>query len=87
MLLGYKDNELVGFIGEHLEGGMGLLLVFPEHRRKGYAEELEKAYIKHTIDRGFVPFGQVVVGNEPSFKLQEKLGFEKSVNTIIWMWK
>ena len=87
MLLGYKDNEFVGFIGEHLEGGMGLLLVFPEHRRNGYAEELEKAYIKHTMDRGFVPFGQVVVGNEPSFKLQEKLGFDKSVNTIVWMWK
>ena len=87
MLLGYKDNELVGFIGEHLEGGMGLLLVFPEHRRNGYAEELEKAYIKHTIDRGFVTFGQVVTDNEASLKLQEKLGFDKSVNTIVWMWK
>lgn len=87
ILLAYCDDTLVGFIGEHLEGSMGLLQIFPEYRRKGYASELEKAYINHTLEKGYIPFGQVVKGNEASMKLQEKLGLEKSENLITWMWK
>ena len=87
ILLGYHKDELVGFIGEHLEGSMGLLQVFPEYRRNGYAEELEKAYIKHTMEKGYVPFGQVVKDNVASLELQKKLEFEKSENLIMWMWK
>ena len=87
MLLGYEDEEMVGFIGEHLEGSMGLLLVFPEYRRKGYASELEKAYMKHTMEKGYIPFGQVVEDNMASLELQQKLGFERSEEKIIWMWK
>ena len=87
LLLGYADGELVGFIGEHLEGSMGLLYVFPEHRRKGCAETLEKYYIINTINKGFIPFGQVEKDNFASLKLQKKLGFVQSENLIFWMVK
>ena len=87
MLLGYRKGQCVGFIGEHLEGSLGLLYVFPEFRRRGYAEELEKSYIARTMKKGFTPFGQVERTNTASLKLQEKIGLVCSENLICWMWK
>ncbi|MBR0302874.1 MAG: GNAT family N-acetyltransferase [Clostridia bacterium] len=87
LLLGYRDGRPVGFIGEHLEGSMGLLFVFPEFRRRGFAAELEKIYIGKTIERGFIPFGQVEKDNAASLRLQEKLGMTRSDSLICWMWK
>ena len=87
MMLGYKDGQLIGFIGEHLEGSMGLLYVFPEFRRMGYASVLEKRYIADTMRKGFIPFGQVEIHNAASLKLQKKVGMTQSRNTICWMWK
>lgn len=87
LLLGYVQNQLVGFIGEHLEGSMGLLYVFPEFRRQGFATELEKIYIAKTMEQGYVPFGQVEKNNKESLALQKKLGMTQSQNLICWMWK
>ena len=87
VLLGYHDGLLVGFIGEHLEGSMGLLYVFPEYRRRGFAAALQTHLIVKTLDEGFVPFGQVEKDNRKSLDLQEKLGMTVSDNLIVWMWK
>ena len=87
LLLAYEGKNLVGFIGEHLEGSMGLLYILPEHRRKGFATELEKLYIKKTIERGFIPFGQVEKSNAASLILQEKLGLVKSDRLTCWLIK
>ena len=87
ILFGYAQGQLVGFIGEHLEGSMGLLYILPKFRRKGYAAALEKRFIARTLARGFVPFGQVDVGNLASLRLQEKLGLTRSERPIGWMWK
>ncbi len=87
VLIGYEGETPVGFIGEHLEGSMGLLYVFPEHRRKGYGTALQAALIAKTMEDGFVPFGQVEIHNENSFRLQEKIGMVCSENRIVWMWK
>lgn len=87
LMLCTENGRTVGFIGEHLEGSMGLLYVFPEFRRKGYAEALERAFIARTMDRGFIPFGQVEVGNTASFALQRKIGMTVSDDPICWMWR
>ena len=87
LLLGCDRDQTVGFIGEHLEGSMGLLYVFPEHRRKGYAAALETAFISRTLAEGFIPFGQVEKSNLASLALQRKLGMTLSDNLICWMWK
>ena len=87
MFLGYKGALLAGFIGEHLEGSMGLLYVFPEFRRKGIATALEKYYIARTMEKGFVPFGQVEKDNKESLLLQKKLNMTQSEKLTIWMWK
>lgn len=87
ILLGYEGNEIAGFVGEHLEGSIGLLHVLPKFRRKGYAIQLENAYIRKNMEAGFVPFGQVEIHNQASHALQEKLGLTRSEGTIIWMWR
>ena len=86
IIMGYENGEAVGFIGEHMEGSIGLLQVLEEHRRKGYGISLEKEMIRRTIAKGYIPFGQVVVDNTASLELQKKLGLTKSEGTIFWMW-
>lgn len=81
------DGQPVGFIGEHTEGSIGMLFVFPEHRNKGYAEAMEKYMFAKKIKEGFIPFGQVILGNDASFSLQKKMGLTMSDNIITWMWK
>ena len=87
ILLGYYENNLVGFIGEHLEGSMGLLYVFPEYRRMGFAAALENAKIAEILQKGFIPFAQIDKNNLASLKLQEKLGMKRSERTIAFLWK
>ena len=84
---GYDPTgELVGFVGEHDEGAIGMLVVFEEHRRRGYAWELEGFLVNRMLDEGRVPFTQVVVGNEPSLALQRKLGFAVLPRVQCWNW-
>lgn len=81
----FDGNVLMGFIGEHAEGAMGLLEVLPQYRRRGLGSQLERAQIAHTLRRGDVPFGQIVVGNVASMALQKSLGMEMSTGTITWV--
>lgn len=83
---GYKNNKLIGFIGNHLEGSMGLLEIFPEYRRLGYGTILEKYMINRMLEKDLVPFAQIVVDNKSSIALQKKLGFIISEDTMFWMW-
>ena len=87
VLLGYEGDRLVGFIGEHLEGSMGLLYVFPAYRRRGYGTALQTHYIVKTMESGFVPFGQVEKYNRNSLNLQRKIGMTRSDSLIVWMWR
>ena len=87
ILLGYHHDQLIGFIGEHLEGSMGILYVFPGFRRKGFGAALQSHLIAKTIEEGYIPFGQVEKENHASLCLQKKLGMTQSENLIIWMWR
>ena len=53
---GYLNGELVGYIGLHGEGSMGMLHVFPPYRRRGYGEALYGTLINHQLQKGRVPF-------------------------------
>jgi len=87
ILIASVNGADVGFVGEHLEGSMGLLHILPEFRRRGYAEELESLMIADTLRRGFVPFCQTELDNYASIHLQEKLGLVKADNITGWLWK
>ncbi len=82
---GYKNGKLIGFIGNHLEGSMGLLEIFPQYRRLGYGLALESYMINQMVEKDLVPFGQIEIGNEKSIALQNKLGFSISKNSVCWM--
>lgn len=81
----FEGNEMAGFAGIHSEGSMGLLEIFPEHRRKGYGYKLEAFLINYFLENGRIPFCQVIAGNENSFALQKKVGMEISKETTIWI--
>lgn len=87
VLLGYYQDRLIGFIGEHLEGSMGILYVFPEYRHRGFGAALQKHLIAKTMEKGYIPFGQVEKGNNASLSLQKKIGMTQSDHLIVWMWK
>ena len=81
-----QEGNLVGFIGEHLEGSMGMLYIYPEHRRQGYAEALEKIGFAKNLEKGLIPFGQVETDNLPSYELQKKMGLTQADKLVYWTW-
>lgn len=83
----FAGGDLAGFIGKHEEGSVGLLFVFPEFRRMGIAEALERNYVNRELAEGNVAYGQIFVGNTPSRQLQEKLGMDFSDKFICWCGK
>lgn len=85
LFLGYHNGGIVGFIGEHLEGSMGLLEVFPQYRGNGYGTELESFLIAHMLNEGLIPFCQVETENQKSLKLQQKLGLTLSAEHVYWL--
>lgn len=84
---GYNESgELVGFIGEHDEGAIGMLEVFPEQRRHGYGFELAARAVNRMLAVGRIPYSQVVLGNEASFALHRRLGMTALPTVQCWCW-
>lgn len=85
LFLGYQDKTMIGFVGQHLEGSMGLLEVLPQYRGKGFGTELEGFMISHMLENGLIPFCQIEVQNEKSLGLQQKLGLTISNEHVYWL--
>lgn len=83
----YLDGNMVGFVGLHGEGSMGLLEIFPEYRRRGFAQELYSRLINNQLAAGKTPYCQVYADNVNSINLQRKLGFFESKQGVCWSWK
>jgi RimJ/RimL family protein N-acetyltransferase len=83
--IGCRDGEPVGFIGQHLEGSMGLLEIFPEHRKNGYATEMERFMIRRVLENGQIPYCEVETDNDKSLGLQKKLGLTITTQKIYWL--
>ncbi len=81
----FAGDDFVGFSGNHLDGSLGLLDIFPAYQRKGYGEQLERFMINYILEKGDVPYGEIVLGNQASEKLQRKLGFDISEEVITWL--
>lgn len=80
----FIEGRLAGFSGEHIEGSLGMLEVFPEYRRQGVAQDLEAFMINFHLSKGYLPYGDIIVGNEASLGLQRKLGLKISKETFYW---
>lgn len=81
----FVGGECAGFIGLHPEGSMGMLEVLPRFRRRGIAVGLEVYLANRMLAQGFTPFGQILIHNDASLRLHEKLHFEISQNILSWM--
>lgn len=85
---GYNEQgELVGFIGEHDEGSMGMLEVFPAFRRRGYARELQAASINRLLAVGRIPYSQVALDNVASMALQRSTNMTQVSTIHAWCWE
>lgn len=78
-------DELVAVIGVHGEGSIGMLFVDEEYRNQKLGMALETYIFNWAIDKGWIPYGQIIVDNEKSFNLQEKLGLYMSKESVYWM--
>lgn len=83
----FIEEQLIGFIGIHSEGSIGMLYVEEAYRRQGLASSLEAYLVNRMLERGFIPFTQVKENNKKSVKLQEKLGFYRASNLFWWLEK
>lgn len=81
----FMHGTIVGFAGTHDERSMGLLEILPQYRRLGLAYALEAHLINHLLSIGRVPFCQISIHNEPSIRLQKKVGLTISPNVNCWM--
>jgi len=81
----FRDAELLGFIGLHEEGSMGMLQVFEPYRRQGVAEYLVTDLANRMLAQGRVPHDHIILGNLASEALQRKLGFSISTRRLWWM--
>ena len=81
----FVEGQPAGFVGFHDEGSIGMLEVLPAYRRRGLGEVLQRAAINLALERGQIPFGQVIDGNTASLALQRKLGMAISETTLFWL--
>jgi GNAT superfamily N-acetyltransferase len=81
----FLNGNLVGFIGFHEEGSMGLLEVLPEYRHKGVGSLLESYMINLHLQKGWTPFCQILTDNRISLYLQQKLGLTLSADHLYWL--
>lgn len=81
----FADGRLIGFIGTHDEGSMGMLYVEEQYRRQGIGESLLSYNINRVMERGWVPYSHVLEDNPASERLQEKLGLYKASKPVWWL--
>lgn len=84
MLGAFDGDVLVGFIGVHGEGSIGLLQVHSKFRRRGIGKLIETHMINHLLALGHTPYGSVLTDNVASLSLQRSLGMTASVPTFHW---
>ena len=80
------EGHFVGYMGIHADGSMGLLKVFPDYRRRGYAEEFERFILTTVLSRGYIPYAQIAMDNTASMNLQLKLGCVKAPGLVWYLW-
>lgn len=71
----YKDGEIVCWVLTHDDNSLGIMYTKEEHRRKGYAEDVTIDIAEKHIEKGNIPYLQIIEGNGMSPGLAKKCGF------------
>ncbi|KAI4469223.1 hypothetical protein MML48_2g00003613 [Holotrichia oblita] len=70
-----SDDKLVCWVLKNHLGQLGILQTLPEYKRKGYASLITKVMSKDIAKDGHNPLGTVLISNNASESMFEKLGF------------
>ena len=81
----FVEGRPAGFVGFHDEGSIGMLEVLPAYRRRGLGEILQRAAVNLALERGQLPFGQVIDGNTASLELHRRLGWTLCPEKLYWV--
>ena len=81
----FDGEKLMGFIGMHSDGSMGMLYVEEHYRQRKIAISLESFLINKQLEWGFTHYCHVGTDNTASKALQEKLGLYASTEVVVWM--
>lgn len=81
----FVENTIVGFVGLHDDKTVGMLRIFKEYQRHGYGYNLEAAINNYLIEHQQMVYCHVEEDNEPSLKLQHKLGYTQSGLKQYWL--
>lgn len=81
----FDGENLIGFVGLHKEGSMGMLFVEEGYRRRGIGAALEAYLINVQLSNGVTPYCQIIEGNKESKALQEKLGLYLADVPMWWL--
>ena len=82
----FEGDALMGFIGCHAEGSMGMLEVLQGFRRRGVGRALAAFLIGETLKKGLTPFSQFQLTNHASRQLNQSLGLHICPEIIYWLW-
>lgn len=78
----FLDNRIVGIVGRHFGREIGFLEVLPDYRNNGIAFRLMETIINEKSDN--VSFFQVLINNQASLRIHEKLGATKCPTSVFW---
>lgn len=81
---GFEEGRLVGFVGEHPHGAMGMLEVLPEARRRGWGSALAAAKVRQLLGEGRLPWAEVWPDNDASLALELSMGFDILESGQLW---
>ena len=83
-ILGYYDNnELIGYIANHIDKTLGALYVSPQYRNQGYGKKIIKAATLIFDDP--LIYSQVMDDNIASIRMHDALNIYKSNRKICWL--
>ena len=81
----FEGERIIGFIGMHNDGSIGILFVDENYRKRNIGTSLEAFLINKHKEAGWTPYGAIYNDNQASLKLQEKIGLNISNDCIWWV--
>lgn len=81
----FIGEELAGIIGIHNDDSIGMLYVYEKFRGRHIGKALHTYVINKMLSLDWMPYSQIMVGDEASLNLQKSLGMYMSKTPIIWL--
>ena len=81
----FLGDELAGMIGIHNDDSIGMLYVYEKFRGRKIGKALHTYIINKMLALDWMPYSQIMIGDEASTGLQKSLGMYMSKTPIIWM--